>query len=192
MWRGQAAISDLRGCLLLLAVSKQQRFRGTAHYPAPFCSRPLAAAASKPLFQLLGLGLGPYLIAVGVGYLSTVDFVANAVRFRAFQRRGGGGNISVVEAAVGAWDGGIESLGLLRDGCRITERVPVAADVSGGAVFFFRSLVSANGYYFSTVAGGPAAADPVAWAVDASVDNGTTWTEVGASGWRVSYHATPV
>ncbi len=127
-----------------------------------------------------------YLASFGLRMLlQPIDFTANVVRLRPLHLRGDGGGGVPPPATAGAVVG---ALGLLHNGCRVAEGGGGALLSGGGgtAAFFLGQPVVANGYFFATSEGGSVAADPVAWVIDISRDNGTTWLEVGASAWRLS------
>ncbi len=83
--------------------------------------------------------------------------------------------------------------GLLRDGCRLQ-----SVNKASGSVEFTRnsidsewristatqSKLNANGYYLTLASN--SSVDPIRWIVEASNDNGSTWTAVSASTWRMT------
>ena len=109
-------------------------------------------------------------------------FDSAAVRLTVVRNRG---SVSVNQSA-------IASLGLLRDGCRLTPlAAPALQQPAQSFSVAFSRPVRANGYYFETAAG-PPEADPVAWSVESF--DGAAWWPIGASTeivWPRSGHTVP-
>jgi hypothetical protein len=166
-----------------------QRPNPTPAIPTYSCalrSKPLAAAASKPVFQALALAIAVLLFCRGLILVNQFRaerlFDAGLLRLRILELRDPA--LPAERAAVGA-------LGLLRDGCAAAgSRVAGAAAAAGAlavangtATLALAATAAANGYFLVTAAG-DAGADPARWLLEASADNGSSWAAVGASGWR--------
>jgi hypothetical protein len=162
-------------------------------------STPIAAAATKPVFQAAALGLAAILLFLCLPALSaaarTGAFSAAAVRIRALEACG--------SPATRMRDIDLSSFGLLHGGCTIGATGGTfdggsssrASNESDGVwTVRFPSAVDANGYYFDTPQG-PGAA-PCRWVVEAegsggagdsdSPTGGGRWTAVSASVWRTA------
>ena len=151
---------------------------GVAEPPPGVGSTPLDAFVSKPLGQLLFLGIGCYFFAYF--FIATsipTTFVATVAAMVTHALRGGGPD--------GAAAGRVARFGLLWNGCAIGGGSG-GTMINGTAAAVFNPPALANGYFFVT-SDGPAAADPVKWTVWASeiaaVDASGPWKLVGASGW---------
>ena len=140
-------------------------------------SRPVAVAATKPIFQLCAL-----LIAANFTYWG-FTYMIQLVSAGFYQPW----PYSVRFSTVGLRDPGISILsaspivfGLLKDGCPIS---PQSQSSNGTATVVSASAIEANGYYFQ-VLNGSILADPVQWKVEIKGEgNMDMWKIVGASVW---------
>ena len=79
----------------------------------------------------------------------------------------------------------LASIGLLKDGCKVLASDPAPfLDLSSSAASVtvkYPPNGTYNGYFFAT----SGAVGGLLWSVESSVDNGSSWTVVGASVWRL-------
>jgi hypothetical protein len=127
---------------------------------------------SKPLGQLLLLGVAGFFIYLPYSRYAAVDFSGASAALVSLGRREGGP------------DGRIADFGLLWDGCKVEGGISFL--LNGTAVAYYPRSVRANGYFFVT-SDGLAAEDPVKWVTSVSAtvaaNASAAWRLVGASGW---------
>ena len=109
-------------------------------------------------------------------------FEARLVKFEPLELRGH--YHSIEKAQLG-------NFGLVRDGCKTTIQTFRYTENFSKSVFIVKvnESVKANGYFFET-SNASAEFDPMKWIVKASLDNGSSWREVGASVWRLTTDGT--
>ena len=84
----------------------------------------------------------------------------------------------------------VRVFGPLVNGCPATAS-PAAAGPDGLLTLNLSGVQVPNGYYF-VLSDGPAEADPGAWAVEASNDNGSSWVPIGVCTWATVNLVTPL
>lgn len=146
--------------------------------PSLHGSRPLANSYSKPAFKLFFFVVSIFFSFKMSQTLFRLpqsgSFHTEGIRLTVLANRGGGP----------ANQSAIASLGLLQDGCRLLawsgpRPAALPLRLHGGTFEVrFDCPQLANGYYFVT-SEGPPAADPVAWLVESF--DGAAWRPMGAS-----------
>ena len=133
---------------------------------------------SKPFFNALLLAVSAHCAyRAWTGYAIVCagrQFHAGLLRLRMLEVRG---TVAVSRPL---------SLGLLRGGCKVARR-PCGSKAGESQCSVDWGGVLADGYFFEVERG----LQPSRWVVEASNDNGTSWTTVGASTWRLSSGGSP-
>jgi hypothetical protein len=111
---------------------------------------------------------------------------ADMVRLRPLQLR----SAALAEAESNSSE---SEFGLLRDGCRLqsVNKARYSVEFTRNSIgsewrisTAAQSKLNANGYYLTLASN--SSFDPIRWIVEASNDNGSTWTAVSASIWRMT------
>ena len=135
--------------------------------------------ASRPLFQACILVFGiiylAHFVDIATELASNSYFPAPLVRF----------DVLEVRSDIPPTSAGLVSFGFLLDGCHVpainlswTPASVIALAPNGRPV---------NGYYFVTAPANLSGLYPVRWLVEASADNGRSWTAISASYLRRTY-----
>ena len=144
------------------------------------CSTPLAAAATKPVFQAAILALAAALLYLGIPAFDAAwnvgSFSAVAVRLQPLEACGTGLSISAIN---------LTAFGLLFNGCPIRAK-PAAISSDGTWIVQFPANFLFNGYFFDASSNPESA--PCRWIIDADTDGrGVEWNPVSASVWRTAH-----
>ena len=132
---------------------------------------------SKRVFQVVFFAFaayGAYLASNDFNIMNDAGyFPPGIVRLHVLELRGGGATANTM----------LSLAGLLENGCQ-TKNPSVSEKPVNVNGTFSLGATPANGYFF--VSGSNfLAQDPIRWVVEVSSDNGSTWTPVGASVWRI-------
>jgi hypothetical protein len=166
------------------------------HYSA-VCSKPLAAMASKRIFKALFIFVSVYstwrFITAVLATVRMKFYSADLVHLTVFKAQIRDNFSSIYDPDSRDRNKTGVSFGMLGDGCPL--RHPVLVDLDNSTSLPFDSPSAAwNGYYYSLPATGThnsSAFIPIAWLLEGSVDNGSTWNTVGSSVWRFDSSGTP-
>ena len=135
----------------------------------------MAATFSKPSHQLYLMLCGLFCLAIAaqasVQTAQNGAFPGHLIRLTVLE---------LGDAARAPSVAGVQSFGLLRDGCRVPA-ANLSQDAAPASLTVEAPLGAspANGYYF--IPAGAEAIRPARWLVESSGDGGRSWTGVGAS-----------
>ena len=177
-------------CTHELAKSKIWYFGGNQQ--SDFCSllssKPLAAASTKKIFQVIFIILASYFFYRGV---SLAQSLAQAGFFEA--RRARLEVLELQDAELPSSSALISSWGLLLNGCEIDSYSGPnqgMKQLRSNSTFVLEldSSFQANGYYFVT-SENSTRFDPIRWSLytTRSLNDNEGWTAVGASAWRIRF-----
>ena len=138
-------------------------------------SKPIAAMVSRRMFRFAFAFLFVYCAYRFSTAVSAIQgdgyFVSGIKRLQILKLRGSGP----------ASHNNVTASGLLQDGCTTGRSYYITQHTD----IIHLGNSSANGYYFASD-GNSESKDPVCWIVESSMDNGSSWTPVGASVWRLA------
>ena len=159
------------------------------------CSKPLTAMASKRIFKALFIFVSVYstwrFITASLAIMHMKFYSADLIRLTVLNAQNGDKISSVADSvSLDRIRAGV-SFGLLWDGCPSNQ--PGLVDLGNSTRLRMDSPSAAwNGYYYPLRAiHNSSALVPVAWLLEGSIDNGSTWSTVGASVWRFDSSGTP-
>ena len=149
----------------------------------------MAAMSAKPAHLIFFIAMAGYCAYLAsqtwVTLGRTGNFQASSIRLRIL-RLGNGTLLPLSGPLTSAVAVGVESFGLLRDGCRLpmaSVNFSIRSPRNATATLQLDAPVSFNGYFIGMNAN-RTKAGPVSWSLEATEVGADRWTIVGASVWR--------